>query len=265
MRRLALEGLVVVYPRRGTFASSIDITSLSDITDVRCQLEPHAAARAATLADAADRHEAAALMSELDAPRPSQRSLIELDARVHRFVHRCSRNPYLARDLDRYLNMSLRIWHLTFDRLPPLDDPVREHRALLEAIGRGDAEAARAIALEHVLGFAREMRAALVGLAPPEPYPKRHTTVDEASVTARWPAASRRTPARRSRRRARPRSAPPGRRWRGRTRRPFARRRDPGSLHARGRLRDGRDDLGDVGRPAHERHLHQRARACRRR
>jgi len=161
VRRLALEGLVVVYPRRGTFASTIDITSLSDITDVRSQLEPHAAARAAALADDADRQEAAALVAELERAAASQRSLIELDARVHRFVHRCSRNPYLARDLDRYLNMSLRIWHLTFDRLPPLDDPVREHRALLEAIGRGDAEAARAIALEHVLGFAREMRAAL--------------------------------------------------------------------------------------------------------
>ena len=161
VRRLALEGLVVVFPRRGTFASSIDMTSLSDITDVRCQLEPHAAARAATLADAGDRAEAAGLMSELERAAADQRSLIELDARVHRFVHRCSRNPYLVRDLDRYLNMSLRIWHLTFDRLPPLDDPVREHRALLEAIARGDAEAARAIALEHVLGFAREMRAAL--------------------------------------------------------------------------------------------------------
>ena len=161
VRRLALEGLVVVYPRRGTFASTIDITSLSDITDVRSQLEPHAAARAAALADEADRQEAAALVAELERAAASQRSLIELDARVHRFVHRCSRNPYLARDLDRYLNMSLRIWHLTFDRLPPLDDPVGEHRALLEAIGRGDAEAARAIALEHVLGFAREMRAAL--------------------------------------------------------------------------------------------------------
>jgi len=161
VRRLALEGLVVVYPRRGTFASTIDITSLSDITDVRSQLEPHAAARAAALADEADRQEAAALVAELERAAASQRSLIELDARVHRFVHRCSRNPYLARDLDRYLNMSLRIWHLTFDRLPPLDDPVREHRALLEAIGRGDAEAARAIALEHVLGFARQMRAAL--------------------------------------------------------------------------------------------------------
>jgi DNA-binding GntR family transcriptional regulator len=161
VRRLALEGLVAVYPRRGTFAASIDITSLSDITDVRCQLEPHAAARAAALADASDRREAAGLMDELERASASQQSLIELDARVHRFVHRCSRNPYLARDLDRYLNMSLRIWHLTFDRLPPLDDPVREHRALLEAIDRGDADAAREIALEHVLGFAREMRAAL--------------------------------------------------------------------------------------------------------
>jgi DNA-binding GntR family transcriptional regulator len=161
VRRLALEGLVVVFPRRGTFAATIDITSLSDITDVRCQLEPHAAARAAALADAADRREAAELVAELEHAAASQESLIELDARVHRFVHRCSRNPYLARDLDRYLNMSLRIWHLTFDRLPPLDDPVREHRALLEAIDRGDAEAARAVALEHVLGFAREMRAAL--------------------------------------------------------------------------------------------------------
>ena len=161
VRRLALEGLVVVYPRRGTFASTIDITSLSDITEVRAQLEPHAAARAAALADAADREEAAGLIGELERAAASQRSLIELDARVHRFVHRCSRNPYLARDLDRYLNMSLRIWHLTFDRLPPLADPVREHRALLDAIAGGDAEAARAIALEHVLGFAREMRAAL--------------------------------------------------------------------------------------------------------
>ena len=59
VRRLAvIEGLVVVYPRRGTFASSIDITSLSDITDVRCRLEPHAAARAAALCrDEADRAE----------------------------------------------------------------------------------------------------------------------------------------------------------------------------------------------------------------
>jgi DNA-binding GntR family transcriptional regulator len=161
LRRLALEGLIVVYPRRGTFASSVNITSLSDISDVRAQLEPHAAARAARLADADDRDEVAALLAELGDGPASQTSLIELDARVHRFVHRCSRNPYLARDLDRYLNMSIRIWYVTFDRLPPMQDPVSEHRALLEAIARADAERARTVALAHVLAFAREMRAVL--------------------------------------------------------------------------------------------------------
>ncbi len=161
LRRLALEGLIVVYPRRGTFASSVNITSLSDITDVRAQLEPHAAERAARLAGADDRREIAELLALLGEGTASQTSLIELDARIHRFVHRCSRNPYLARDLDRYLNMSIRIWYVTFDRLPPMQDPVSEHRALLEAIVAADAAAARTVALEHVLAFAREMRAAL--------------------------------------------------------------------------------------------------------
>jgi DNA-binding GntR family transcriptional regulator len=161
LRRLALEGLVVVYPRRGTFAAPINITSLSDITDVRGQLEAHAASRAARLADADDRIEAQGLIAELQSDVTSQRGLIDLDTRVHRFVHRCSRNPYLAQDLDRYLNMSLRIWLLTFERLPPLDERVREHCALLGAICRGDAERARTLALEHVQAFDRAIRAAL--------------------------------------------------------------------------------------------------------
>jgi len=161
IRRLALEGLVVVYPRRGTFAAAINITSLSDITDVRVQLEARAAELAAALADEADRREAAELISTLRGAEPSQRSLIELDARVHRFVYRCSRNPYLERDLDRYLNMSLRIWRLTWDRLPPLRDRVAEHCRLLELIRDGDVEGAGRLARDHVLAFAQEMRAAL--------------------------------------------------------------------------------------------------------
>jgi DNA-binding GntR family transcriptional regulator len=161
IRRLALESLVVVYPRRGTFAAAINITSLTDLTDVRTVLEAHAAERAARLRDEDDRRQAAQLIGDLRAVESSQRSLIERDARVHRFVYRCSRNPYLEQDLDRYLNMSLRIWHLTWDRLPPLAARVQEHCQLLDAIRAGDAERAADIARAHVRAFADEMRGAL--------------------------------------------------------------------------------------------------------
>lgn len=128
---------------------------------MRVQLEVHAAERAAAMADDDDRREAAELIATLESAEPHQRSLIELDAQVHRFIYRCSRNPYRAQDLDRYLNMLLRIWHLTWGRLPPLHDRLREHCELLEAIRRGEAAQAGAIARAHVLAFAQEMRAAL--------------------------------------------------------------------------------------------------------
>jgi DNA-binding GntR family transcriptional regulator len=161
IKRLALEDLVTIYPRRGTFVSEIEITDLAQISEVRLLLEGHAAHRAAQNATAADRETAGALIDELDTPRPTQAELMDLDARVHRFVYRCSDNPYLAATLDRYLNLSLRIWYRAIDRLPHLDSSVYEHRDLLAAIRDGDAERAAELATLHVETFEREIRTVL--------------------------------------------------------------------------------------------------------
>jgi DNA-binding GntR family transcriptional regulator len=162
IKRLALENLVTVFPRRGTFASEINITDLAHISDVRQQLEGHAAYRAAQRLTSARRIELEALLARIaaadDAPRDEQ---MELDADIHRFVHRCTANPYLEETLARYFNLSLRIWYLVLDRLPHLAERVREHRALLEAIRDGEADRARAIAAEHVGTFATEIRSVL--------------------------------------------------------------------------------------------------------
>jgi DNA-binding GntR family transcriptional regulator len=162
IKRLALENLVTVFPRRGTFASEINITDLAHISDVRQQLEGHAAYRAAERLTAARRAELEALLARIAAadgtPRDEQ---MELDADIHRFVHRCTANPYLEETLARYFNLSLRIWYLVLDRLPHLAERVREHRALLEAIRDGQADRARAIAAEHVGTFATEIRSVL--------------------------------------------------------------------------------------------------------
>jgi DNA-binding GntR family transcriptional regulator len=162
IKRLALENLVTVFPRRGTFASEINITDLAHISDVRQVLEGHAAYRAAERLTAGRRDELDALLARIDAPGEATRDeLMQLDAQIHRFVHRCTANPYLEETLARYFNLSLRIWYLVLDRLPHLTERVREHRALLEAIRDGDAQRARRIAAEHVGTFASEIRSVL--------------------------------------------------------------------------------------------------------
>jgi DNA-binding GntR family transcriptional regulator len=163
IKRLALENLVAVFPRRGTFASEINITDLADISDVRMQLEGHAAYRAAQRITPAQRAELNELQAELDQSQGSDdiAALMALDTRVHRFIHRAAGNPYLEESLGRYFNLSLRIWYLVLDRLPHLFARVHEHGDLLRAIADGDAEGARAIIAEHIEIFEREIRAVL--------------------------------------------------------------------------------------------------------
>jgi DNA-binding GntR family transcriptional regulator len=163
IKRLSLENLVTVFPRRGTFASEINITDLAHIADVRVQLEAHAAFRAAERIAPAQRDELEELLAELERTGESEdpRALVDLDTRVHRFIYRCADNPYLEETLGRYLNLSLRIWHLVIDRLPHLSARVHEHSDLLAAIRDGDAERARTIAGDHVITFEQEIRSVL--------------------------------------------------------------------------------------------------------
>jgi DNA-binding GntR family transcriptional regulator len=163
IKRLALENLVTVFPRRGTFASEINITDLAHISDVRTQLEGHAAYRAAERITDAQRVELEELLVALGHSQGSDDvlGLMALDARVHRFIYRCAGNPYLEETLGRYFNLSLRIWHLVLDRLPHLFARVHEHDDVLHAIAAGEPARARDILAEHIETFEQEIRAVL--------------------------------------------------------------------------------------------------------
>jgi DNA-binding GntR family transcriptional regulator len=163
IKRLALENLVTVFPRRGTFASEINITDLAHISDVRVQLEGHAAYRAAERINEAQRTELDELLDDLSHSQGSDdvEALMALDARVHRFIFRSAGNPYMEETLGRYFNLSLRIWYLVIDRLPHLFARVHEHDDVLHAIAAGKAARARDTLAEHIATFESEIRAVL--------------------------------------------------------------------------------------------------------
>ncbi|WP_234425703.1 GntR family transcriptional regulator, partial [Streptomyces kebangsaanensis] len=121
LKRLQHERLIVAYPRRGTFATEVNITDLAHISEVRRQLEPMAAARAAERATAADREALGALLRQLegeDTAGQDADALMRLDLRVHRAIYAATRNPYFEDTLIRYDNLATRIWCLFVNRLP---------------------------------------------------------------------------------------------------------------------------------------------------
>ena len=161
LKQLEMDRLVISYPRRGTFATTVDITDLAYISEIRTELEPLAAARAAKTADAATRERLATLAATIGelAAVTDRRELIGRDVEVHRAIYRAAGNPYLEDILVRQDNLATRIWCLFIDRLPDLAGHVGEHRALLEAIVQGAADEAAQLALDHVTGFDAAIRA----------------------------------------------------------------------------------------------------------
>jgi DNA-binding GntR family transcriptional regulator len=164
LKRLELDRLVVTYPRRGTFATRVDVTDLSFISEIRAQLEPLAASRAARLASAGVRAQLKAILAEVEAFDVSSAPVMEtlqLDARVHQGIYAASANPHLEDILIRYDNLATRIWCMVVDRLPDLSGHVHEHLNLLRAVIDGDEDQAAELARVHVSGFERAVREAL--------------------------------------------------------------------------------------------------------
>ena len=69
VKRLALENLVAVQPRRGTFVSPVEASDIVHITEVRAELEGYAAELAALRMSAETRALAEAMLREVERAR----------------------------------------------------------------------------------------------------------------------------------------------------------------------------------------------------
>jgi DNA-binding GntR family transcriptional regulator len=162
VKRLALENLVAVQPRRGTFVADVEAADIVNISEVRAELEAYAAELAALRMDGAARAAAETLLEEIEeVTEPHEQEwLMRFDERIHRFTWEAAGNPYLMETLERYFTHSLRIWYLVLDRVPGLGHTVHDQVHLLEALLDRDGSRARDIMREHVLAFQREILAA---------------------------------------------------------------------------------------------------------
>ena len=163
LKRLESDHLVVTYPRRGTFASQVDVTELAHVSEVRQALEPLAARRAAEAKGGEWQEQLLVVLQELQNldPKKSQREVLAYDLSVHRLIYSVTQNEHLSETLIRLDNIATRIWAALADRLPSLHVHIIEHIQLIEQILTGDAEGAEKTAAEHVENFYTMVREAL--------------------------------------------------------------------------------------------------------
>ncbi|KLU09991.1 MULTISPECIES: GntR family transcriptional regulator [Kocuria] len=164
LKRLESEHLVVTYSRRGTFATTVDITALSEISQVREVLEPLAAQLAAERRGGGVRSQLEELRDRLANPeneRLDRDEALRWDVRIHRAIYAAAGNSHLQATLERYSNLATRIWCVVADRIPELQEHITVHSALLTAVLEGDAEEAAGIMLTHVRDFETQIRQVL--------------------------------------------------------------------------------------------------------
>lgn len=161
IKRLEAESLIVIYPRRGSFVTEVNITDHALIAEVRRQLEGHAARRAAERATEPERAELERLRAVVTDIPPEQAPIMDVDTRVHRTIYQCTHNRYLEATLGQYYNLAVRIWCLFFDRLPNITGHVTEHSELIDAIVDGDGARADQLAVAHVDHFEHAIRQAV--------------------------------------------------------------------------------------------------------
>ena len=141
IKRLESDHLVVSYPRRGTFATGVDITQLAEVSEIRELLEPLASRKAARMASPAMRDElraVAAAIRDLEGQDASSAELMRYDIQVHRLIYKASANAHLEDVLIRYDNLATRIWCHMLEKMPSVSGHISEHADLLTAIADGN-------------------------------------------------------------------------------------------------------------------------------
>ena len=152
MRKLELEGLVVMIPRRGAQVANITEKDLNDVLEVRIALENVAIEKACTRMSEEDmgRLWLAAKEFEHTMAEGNLVRLAEADVAFHEIIYRASDNKRLNQVLN---NLREQIYRYRVEYLKEEETRnvlVKEHEELTKAIRERDVKKAQEISFRHI-------------------------------------------------------------------------------------------------------------------
>jgi len=161
-KRLEVERLVVVLPRRGMYVAEVTLSELRELEEVRLELEALAARLAVERMSTAQIDEIHVLLEEFMAcearPGEGQRGLLEIDQRLHGLIWRASQNALLETECRRMHEHSLRMWYLLVDRLQAAELHEDFFEEIAAAASTHDQQRADQAMRRHIMQFGDAIR-----------------------------------------------------------------------------------------------------------
>lgn len=159
LKRLQSDDLVVVKPRRGIFVAELAITDLSQIFEVRVELEALAVRLACQRISEEELARLESLANQyVKADRSIKEEMIVLDGRFHALIREATHNRFLISNLEYYYNLSLRIWYLALPRAEADEIDVQAHCDIYQAIAHKDEQLAVKRITKHIRDFHKTIK-----------------------------------------------------------------------------------------------------------
>ena len=156
LQKLAKDGFVIIYPRKGTIVADITLDLINSIYEIRTLNEPHMSRIACTKVRDEWIQSVKAGFLALDDASLDIASYIKLDYELHTELTRYTKNNFL-KSLFRVVNAhNHRIRIQTSRRNDAYGRSIQEHLEILDALERRDEAAVEDAVRRHILNAKRE-------------------------------------------------------------------------------------------------------------
>ncbi|SMB89442.1 transcriptional regulator, GntR family [Thermanaeromonas toyohensis ToBE] len=152
IRKLELEGFVVMIPRKGAYVADISTKDIADVFEIRAALEALAAALACERITEEELEELERLLVRVAecVEKNDLETLIQVDTQFHDVLYRASRNDRLVQIINNLREQIQRFRTTSLATPGRMRETLEEHKALVEAIAARNVELAQRLAQEHI-------------------------------------------------------------------------------------------------------------------
>lgn len=152
IRKLELEGLVEMLPRKGAHVADLSVKDIMDVLEVRATLDGLASMLSATritddeLKDL--KHVQAQFISFVE--KDNLQGSIKKDVEFHDIIYRSSRNEKLIQIANNLREQVQRFRVIYLKDFSSTKELIREHADIIDGISRKDSEIAQKYAQKHI-------------------------------------------------------------------------------------------------------------------